>query len=111
MDFATKKTPNLELEDLHRMPLPQGKVLLCDTLPKLSPQKVEVLKTEVMKRKYGFFPLFIQKHWIAGVPRHNDFENESPLMIQDLVPSLHVHRDIDPVFQEALPELVLQEGW
>lgn len=41
-EFAAGKTSYLELDDIHRGYLSQGKVLLCDTLPKLSPQIVVV---------------------------------------------------------------------
>jgi len=110
-DFALGKTSNIELDEIYQAYLPGGCVLPCDTLPKLSPRKVEEIKNLTKKLGLVYFPLFIRQHWIAGLLRYDEVENEFSLTIHDSAPSIYVHQDLGKIFQEAWPDLVLLEGW
>jgi len=110
-NFTVGKTSNVELDDIYQRYLPEGMALPCDTLPNLSPQKVEYIRNLVMKRRMIFFPLFTRQHWIAGVLRYDQLCNRFSLTIHDSAPSVYVHQDLERIFREAWPELVLQEGW
>lgn len=70
-----------------------------------------VLKSEVMKQRCFFFSLFIGQHWIAGVLRHDNFENEIPLAIHGPAPSVCLNRGVDQIFQEERIESVQKEEW
>lgn len=83
-------------------------MLPCDTLPNLSPQMVKNIQNRLREKRLIYFPLFTRQHWIAGILRYEN--SEFSLTIHDSAPSVYVHRDLEKIFQEAWPELVLVEG-
>ncbi|KAK7199369.1 Phage integrase family [Novymonas esmeraldas] len=119
-DFREGKTSNVELDAIYRAYLPSQQVVPSDTMVHLDRESAMALAARVRHHGRVFFPIFVMKHWIAGVLSKQPGggrrssggveEDVVQLTTYDSAPSTIVEEQLSSVFRRVWPELRLGKG-
>lgn len=107
-DFEEGQTSNLELDDILGRYLPAKLLLPCDTLPTMSHRDAEHITARVAREGLLYFPLYIAKHWIAGLLTFAD--GKVQLKVIDSAPSRYVHKDLRHQLDDFWPNIKIKLG-
>lgn len=108
-DFREGKTSNVELDAVYQRYLPESAIVPSDTMVRLNGQRVKTLVEMVRRQGTVFFPIFVMKHWIAGVLTQQA-GGHVVLTTYDSAPSPVVEEQLCSVFRSVWPGLRLAKG-
>nr|CAJ2467888.1 unnamed protein product [Leishmania braziliensis] len=82
------KTSNMELDAIYNAYLPKKRIVPSDTMVHLDWKRAQQLAAKVHRHGVVYFPIFIMKHWIAGLLEKGTRDSaEIQLSILDSAPS------------------------
>nr|CAJ2469144.1 unnamed protein product [Leishmania braziliensis] len=107
-DMREGKTSNIELDVIYKAYLPKKRIVPSDTMVHLDWKRAQQLKAKVHRHGVVFFPIFIMKHWIAGLLEKGTRDSaEIQLSIFDSAPSPIVEEKLRKHFKMVWPALRL----
>ncbi|KPA73800.1 TATE DNA Transposon [Leptomonas pyrrhocoris] len=115
-DLREGKTSNVELDVIYARYLPALRIVPSDTMVYLAPERVKTLVEKVRRQGVLYFPIFVMKHWIAGVltaqPAKGGSKRESEVVLTtyDSAPSPVVEEKLRSVFARVWPGLRMVKG-
>ncbi|CAM36737.1 hypothetical protein LBRM_03_0010, partial [Leishmania braziliensis MHOM/BR/75/M2904] len=102
------KTSNMELDAIYNAYLPKKRIVPSDTMVHLDWKRAQQLAAKVHRHGVVFFPIFIMKHWIAGLLEKGTRDSaEIQLSILDSAPSPIVEDKLRKHFKMVWPALRL----
>ncbi|SYZ66408.1 Phage_integrase_family (plasmid) [Leishmania braziliensis MHOM/BR/75/M2904] len=107
-DTREGKTSNIELDVIYKAYLPEKRIVPSDTMVHLDWKRAQQLKAKVDRHGVVYFPIFIMKHWIAGLLEKGTRDSaEIQLSILDSAPSPIVEEKLRKHFKMVWPALRL----
>ncbi|CAM42016.1 LOW QUALITY PROTEIN: TATE DNA transposons [Leishmania braziliensis MHOM/BR/75/M2904] len=107
-DMREGKTSNIELDVIYKAYLPKKWIVPSDTMVHLDWKRAQQLKAKVHRHGVVYFPIFIMKHWIAGLLEKGTRDSaEIQLSILDSAPSPIVEEKLRKHFKMVWPALRL----
>nr|CAJ2473942.1 unnamed protein product [Leishmania braziliensis] len=107
-DMREGKTSNIELDVIYKAYLPKKRIVPSDTMVHLDWKRAQQLAAKVHRHGVVFFPIFIMKHWIAGLLEKGTRDSaEIQLSILDSAPSPIVEEKLRKHFHMVWPALRL----
>ncbi|XP_010700088.1 TATE-associated hypothetical protein, partial [Leishmania panamensis] len=102
------KTSNMELDAIYNAYLPKKRIVPSDTMVHLDWKRAQQLKAKVHRHGVVYFPIYIMKHWIAGLLEKGTRDPaEIQLSILDSAPSPIVEEKLRKHFHMVWPALRL----
>nr|CAJ2475551.1 unnamed protein product [Leishmania braziliensis] len=107
-DMRAGKTSNMELDAIYNAYLPKKRIVPSDTMVHLDWKRAQQLAAKVHRHGVVYFPIFIMKHWIAGLLEKGTRDSaEIQLSIFDSAPSPIVEDKLRKHFHMVWPALRL----
>nr|CCM17398.1 Putative TATE DNA Transposon [Leishmania guyanensis] len=99
---------NMELDAIYNAYLPKKRIVPSDTMVHLDWKRAQQLKAKVHRHGVVYFPIYIMKHWIAGLLEKGTRDPaEIQLSILDSAPSPIVEEKLRKHFKMVWPALRL----